>query len=149
MRESAPKGITRSRRRQRGFSLLEAIVALAILASAGLALFASMNQSVQIVSRAEASREADSALRNALAWMETVNPAQSPQGEQALGDVTLRWSAEPVEPERDAMTGYLQAGLYRVGLYRVRLELWRDGRTIATTDLHRVGYLQVREPAVL
>ena len=108
-----------------------------------------MNQSVQMVSRAEASREADSALRNALAWMETVNPAQSPQGEQALGDVTLRWSAEPVEPERDAMTGYLQAGLYRVGLYRVRLELWRDGRTIATTDLHRVGYLQVREPAVL
>ena len=30
-----------------------------------------------------------------------------------------------------------------------RLELSRDGRTIATTDLHRVGYLQVREPAVL
>ncbi len=137
------------RHRQRGFSLLEAIVALAILASAGMVLFASMNQSVQMVIRAESSREADSALRNALAWMETVNPAQSPQGEQALGEMTLRWESELAEPARDAMTGYLQAGLYQVGLYRVRLEIVRDGATIARADLRRVGYLQVREPAQL
>lgn len=136
-------------RSQRGFSLLEAIVALAILASAGLVLFASMTQSVLMVSRAEASREADSALRNALAWMETVNPALIPQGEQGLGDVTLRWDARPIEPPRDAMTGYLQAGLYEVGLYRVRLELFRDGQSIAQAELHRVGYRQVREAAEL
>lgn len=138
-----------NRRAQRGFSLLEAIVALAILASAGMVLFASMNQSVQMVQRAEASREADSALRNALAWMETVNPAQTPQGEQVLGEVTLRWDSELVEPARDAMTGYLQAGLYQVGLYRMRLELSRDGERMAEIDLRRVGWLQVREPAVL
>ena len=132
----------------RGFSLLEAIVALAILASAGLALFAAMSQSVQMVARAENARLADSAVRNAVAWMETVNPMQTPQGEQRLGEVTLRWSAQLVEPERDAMTGYLQAGLYQVGLYRVRLELVREGRTIAQAELHRVGYRQVREPAV-
>lgn len=138
-----------NRRAQRGFSLLEAIVALAILASAGMVLFASMNQSVQMVQRAEASREADSALRNALAWMETVNPAQTPQGEQVLGEVTLRWDSELVEPARDAMTGYLQAGLYQVGLYRMRLELSRDGERMAEVDLRRVGWLQVREPAVL
>lgn len=138
-----------NRRAQRGFSLLEAIVALAILASAGMVMFASMNQSVQMVQRAEASREADSALRNALAWMETVNPAQTPQGEQVLGEVTLRWDSELVEPARDAMTGYLQAGLYQVGLYRMRLELSRDGERMAQVDLRRVGWLQVREPAVL
>ena len=69
----------------RGFSLLEAIVALAILASAGLALFAAMSQSVQMVARAENARLADSAVRNAVAWMETVNPMQTPQGEQRLG----------------------------------------------------------------
>ena len=39
----------------RGFSLLEAIVALAILATAGLALFAAMSQSVQMVARADAA----------------------------------------------------------------------------------------------
>ena len=133
----------------RGFSLLEAIVALAILASAGLALFAAMSQSVQMVARAENARLADSAVRNAVAWMETVNPMQTPQGEQRLGEVTLRWSAQLVEPERDAMTGYLEPGLYRLGLYDVRLELEQDGRPLADTVLRRVGYRQVREPAQL
>ena len=58
-------------------------------------------------------------------------------------------ASEPVEEPRDAMTGYLQAGLYRVGLYQVRLELLRDGRPMAETSMRRVGYVQVRQPAVL
>ena len=132
-----------------GFSLLEAIVALTILASAGLALFAAMSQSVQMVARAENARTADSAVRNAVAWMETVNPMQTPQGEQQLGDVTLRWSAKLVEPERDAMTGYMTPGLYRLGLYDVHLELLQDGRPPTEAVLRRVGYRQVREPAQL
>ena len=133
----------------RGFSLLEAIVALTILATAGLALFAAMSQSVQMIARAENARLGDSAVRNAVAWMETVNPMETPQGEQRIGEVTLRWSAQLVEPERDAMTGYLQPGLYRLGLYDVRLELEQDGRPLADTVLRRVGYRQVREPAQL
>ena len=138
-----------SRRGARGFSLLEAIVALAILATAGLALFASMSQSVQMVARAENARLADSAVRNAVAWMETVNPMETPQGEQELGDVTLRWTAQLAEPERDAMTGYLQPGLYRLGLYDVRLELLQDGQPLTETVVRRVGYRQVREPEQL
>lgn len=136
-------------RRQGGFSLLEAIVALTILATVGLALLAAMSQSVQMVARAENSREADSALRNALAWMETVNPAKTPRGEQQLGEVTLRWTSEPLETPRDSMTGYLRAGLYRVGLYQVQLELTRPGQPPVEATLRRVGYLQVREPAQL
>ena len=136
-------------RRMHGFSLLEAIVALTILATAGLALFAAMSQSVQMVGRAENARQADSALRNAAAWMETVNPSQTPSGEQQLGEVTLRWSSELVEPARDGMTGYLQPGLYELGLYDVKLELSREGRFLAETTIRRVGYRQVREPAQL
>lgn len=137
-----------ARRRQRGFSLLEAIVALTILATAGLALFAAMNQSVQMAQRAEDARRADSAVRNAMAWMETVNPALHPDGEQQLGEVTLRWSSELVEPARDVMTGYLQTGLFEVGLYRVSLELSVDGRVLTTAEIRRVGYRQVREPGL-
>ena len=124
-------------------------MALTILATAGLALLAAMSQSVQMVARAENARLSDSALRNAAAWMETVNPSETPTGEQQLGEVTLRWSSEPVEPVRDGMTGYLQPGLYEVGLYEVTLELSRDGEFLAETRIRRVGYRQVREPAQL
>ncbi|WP_411834116.1 type II secretion system protein J [Pseudoxanthomonas mexicana] len=136
----------KGRRDQCGFSLLEAIVALTILATAGLALFAAMNQSVQMASRAENARLADSALRNAMAWLETVNPAETPQGEQQLGEARLRWHAELVEPARDAMTGYMQAGLFQVGLYDVTLEVSQSGRPLAEVVVRRVGYRQVREP---
>lgn len=137
------------RRRARGFTLLEAIVALAILAAAGMALFAAMSQSLQMVRRAQQAREADAALRNALAWTETVNPMTAPRGEQALGDWVLRWTAEPVEAPRAGVTGYLAPGLYEVGLYRMHLELWRDGVRQRETELRRAGYRQVREPSRL
>ena len=135
--------------RPAGFSLLEAIVAMAILASAGLALFAAMNQSVRMVERAEAARERESAQRDALAWIQTVNPALEPSGEVQLGDVLLHWKSEPVEPPRDAAAGYLRSGLYRVGLYRMHLQLERDRQPLAEFDVRRVGYEQVREPEVL
>lgn len=132
----------------RGFSLLEAIVALAIVATAGMVLFAGMNQSVQMAMRAENSRKADTAKRNALAWMETVNPAQVPSGEKQLGDMSLEWKSEPIEPPRDAMTGYLQAGLYEIGLYDVTIDIRTDGVS-SSFNLRKVGYKQVREPAQL
>ena len=137
------------RGRARGFTLLEAIVALAILAAAGMALFAAMSQSLQMVRRAQQARDADAALRNALAWMETVNPMQAPRGEQPLGDWELRWTSAPVEAPRDGTTGYLQPGLYQLGLYRMRLQLWRGGVLQREVELRRVGYRQVRKAAQL
>jgi general secretion pathway protein I len=131
-----------------GFTLLEAIVALAILAAAGMALMAAMSQSLQMVERAKQAREADVALRNALAWTERINPMETPRGEQALGaGWTLRWEAEPVEAPLDAATGTLQPGLYQVGLYRLHLSLWRDGALAREATMRRAGYRQVRQPA--
>ena len=141
MRNSAPA---------RGFTLLEAIVALAILAAAGLALFAAMSQSLQMVRRAQAAREADAALRNAIAWSAQLDPMEHPDGDQALGGGwRVQWESTLLEPVRDGATGYLQPGFYELGLYRVHLELWREGRLRREADLRRAGYRQVRQPAVL
>jgi len=134
-------------RPSRGFTLLEAIVALAILAAAGLALFAAMSQSLQMVQRAQQARDLDTALRNALAWTVRINPMQSPDGEQPLGAWTLRWHAEPVEEPRDGATASGQPGLYQVGLYHLDLELWREGRLEREASLRRVGFRQVRQLA--
>jgi general secretion pathway protein I len=133
----------------RGFTLLVAIVALAILAAAGMALFAAMSQSLQMVQRAQRARAADAALRNALAWSERINPMEAPRGEQALGDWELRWTSDPVEPPRDGTTGYLQPGLYQVGLYRLHLQLWRDGAMQREVEMRRAGYRQVRKASKL
>lgn len=137
------------RRDVRGFSLLEAIVALAILAAAGLALFAAMTQSMQMLGRVERAREVDGALLNALATIEQVNPMDTPRGEMPLGAFVVRWTAVPVEPPRENRTTYLYPGLYEVGLYVVRMDLWRDGVLERSVELRRAGYRQVRKPAAL
>lgn len=133
----------------RGFSLLEAIVALAILAAAGLALFTALTQSMQMLGRAERARELDRALRNALVVVERIEPARQARGEADVGDYLLRWTLQPVEPPKPGATGFLRAGYYEVGLYGVRLELWRDGVLEHTAEVRRAGYRQVRRPATL
>ncbi|QCO67071.1 prepilin-type N-terminal cleavage/methylation domain-containing protein [Luteimonas yindakuii] len=134
---------------QRGFSLLEAVVALAILAAAGLALFAAMSQSMQMVGRAEDSRTADAAMRNALAWVEQLNPTESPKGELQFPPYTVSWTSTLLEPARPSATGYLAPGLHDVGLHRLQLTLRRDGALIREFDVRKVGYRQVRAPAEL
>ncbi|WP_158613418.1 prepilin-type N-terminal cleavage/methylation domain-containing protein [Luteimonas sp. 100069] len=134
---------------QRGFSLLEAVVALAILAAAGLALFAAMAQSMQMVGRAEDSRNADAAMRNALAWVEQSNPAESPSGELSFPPYSVAWTSALLEPERPSAAGNLQPGLHDVGLYRLRVVLRRDSVVIREFDVRRIGWRQVREPEAL
>lgn len=133
--------------KSRGFSLLEAIVALTILASVGLAMFAAMSQSMQMVGRAEDSRATGVAMRNALATLERINPSTTPRGETTLGAYTLRWDAKEMEPPHPGATGYLSPGLYDVALYNVSIELHQNGRRVYEGQLRRVGYVQARKPA--
>lgn len=135
--------------RSAGFSLLEAVVALAILAAAGMALFASISQSIQMLARAETARAQDAALRDALAVIEQVNPMDAPRGEESLGPYALRWESRLVEPELDGATGYLQPGLHRLGLYEVRIELVQGGSPVREAIVRRTGFRQVRVPAEL
>ena len=94
--------------------------------------------------------EADAALRNAIAWSAQLDPMEHPDGDQALGGGwRLQWEATLVEPLHDGATGYLQPGLYQLGLYDLHLGLWREGTLRREARLRRVGYRQVRHPEAL
>lgn len=133
----------------RGFTLLEAIVALAILAAAGLAAFAAMSRSMDMLSRAERSRDLDRASRNALALLETVNFMDRPEGSAELGGYRAEWAAATVEPPRDTLTSYMHPGLYSVALYDVHVRIFRGSVVEREFDVRRASFRQVRKPAVL
>ncbi len=115
---------------QAGFSLLEAIVALTLLAVAGLALFSWINASFDSLSRADAAQARAQAQSNALAYIQTVNPMLRPSGETKLGSLTVRWRSEEigpkVKPSEDSPDG---TGNFIVALYDIELTM---------TDLPRV-----------
>ena len=137
------------RGKSRGFTLLEAIVALAILAAGGMALFAGLNGALRGLDRAAAATRLDTATQNAVSRLEVLNPMQEPQGEAQLGAYRMRWSAVAIEPPRDALTDYLRPGLYEVGLYRVEVELSRGAQVERRFEVRRAGFRQVRVPDLL
>jgi general secretion pathway protein I len=136
-------------RRSAGFTLLEAIVALAILTAGAMALFAALNGALRGIERAEAAARLDTATLNAIALLEAVNPMQQPQGEVMLGEVRVAWRATPVEAPGPALTDYLQPGLFDVGLYDVAVVLEVGGRVERRFVLRRAGWVQARQPEQL
>ena len=132
-------------RRSAGFTLLEAIVALAILAAGGMALFAALSGALRSLERADAAARLDTATENALTLLETRNPMLEPEGEAAVGEYRIEWRATPVEPVRVGLTDYLQPGLYDVGLYDVEIVISRDGRVERRLTVRRAGFQQMRQ----
>jgi len=82
---------------QQGFSLLEAIVALVILAGSCMALFAWINSSLVQLQRAELYVEAGPAIASAAQYLKTVDLTQRPEGSFQSGRVAVDWAAKPIE----------------------------------------------------
>ncbi|WP_263563633.1 type II secretion system protein [Paucibacter sp. DJ1R-11] len=106
-----------------GFGLLEAIIAISIMASVGGALFAWLAQEVRSASRlqeAEQRRQLQSLSSRALS---AVNPALQPRGEVKLGELDVRWVAALQAPLRYSYpTSPEEPVRWRVGLYRLQVD---------------------------
>ncbi len=111
-----------------GFTLLEAIVALVILTSAGLALFSWINASFDGLNRIEYNNAKAAAEINAMEYLKTVNPMERPDGEVVLGGVTMRWAARPITDVTPNMTDGQTAGPFMVALYETEVSLAAEPR---------------------
>jgi general secretion pathway protein I len=103
-----------------GFGLLEAIVALALLAGSGLALFSWIQQNMQAASRLKQHDLEARLMLSAQSLVETVNPMLQPQGAVVAGDLRVQWKSEAIEPERRNQAFAVGvSGPFRIGLYRL------------------------------
>lgn len=120
MKATGPRG---------GFALLEAVVAMALLAGTGLALFAWINQNLQQASRL---REREQQVRlelTAQQLVQTVNPMRSPSGRLDIDGVSVEWTSRPLQPpQRNATVRQLASGAWSVGLYALDVTV-RDEKT--------------------
>jgi general secretion pathway protein I len=128
-----------------GFGLLEAIVALALMASVGVALFSWMRQGIETAARLrDAQARADTQL-HALALIEKVNPATRPEGELRVSGLAVKWNSVLIKPMRPVV-GFLAvsgaATPWQVGLYRMEVRAESPAGAAAVTEfsLTRVGW---------
>ncbi len=132
--------------RREGFSLIEALVALAIASVCLLALFGLQRQLVSSQRRFEAATARAQAQRNVLALVRDLNPESQPEGVVALPDgERLSWTSRPASPLRPALTAGGSAGPYLVRLHLVQAELTdARGATKGAVSVERMGWRPAR-----
>ena len=128
------------RRSQHGFSLLEAIVALTIMATCLLALYAWLSTSTFALGRVSANARALQDARAAMAVMEAVNPMAEPEGRRDLPPLEIRWKARPLTERRAGMSPAGGATPFDFRLYELDVEIVREGQPVRDFSLRKAGW---------
>ncbi len=128
---------------QRGFSLLEAIVAMVIISGAGYALFGWINSSIMSLASVSDANARAEATQNILEYMSGVNPMLKPTGNASLGRYKIRWESKPTTLVQDVKSSVFQFALYETAVkaQNVDSEPWFE------FSLRQVGYKRIRAPA--
>ena len=129
--------VARHRHAQRGLGLLEAIVALVLLATTASVLLSWMQQNLDTMRRLE-TREDEIRLKlNAQAWLSTLNPAREPEGQRNFAGMQLRWRSETLaRPSAPQLPEAVVSSQWRVGLYRVHLTASTNGPRPVQVELN-------------
>lgn len=134
--------------RTKGFTLLEAIVALTIFSTSSMALYSWYSTSMYGLMRASERLQTVEFMRNVESELRRLNLTEASKGEVTGKDFVARWEATLVEKKKDGKNAGGQMGYYRLGLYEVSIELYRvdDDQLIDEYSTRLVGYEGVRIP---
>jgi len=130
----------------KGFSLLEAIVALTILAMAMLGAYAWIGTNLDALNKVRDLALEELALRQALDVLEQTDLDARPEGEMNWREFRIGWRAEALEPTRNGRTAVGSIALHDLTLYRVELQVHSHQRLIATPQVRVLQHERVRDP---
>ena len=132
--------------RVRGFTLLEAVVALALFATVGMALYGLYNTNLITLLRVQDSSRQVPVVRHAMERLSSINPVEEQSGEFSFDGFDIRWQADLIEPMRKGQNVFGSVGAYEVGLYEARFDIAEGDRPVGTWRLRLVGYKNVAGP---
>jgi len=128
-----------TRQGQRGFGVLEAIVATVIMASTGVALLMWTQQSVSDLARLERIQQEVADQRLALAHVQTIDLLERPDGSELVGDVNVAWRVlEASEPQPNATPGGVP-GPWRLQRLNTEVSVDRKGGSRAAFQVTLLG----------
>ena len=128
----------------RGFTLLEAIVAVAIVGIALVPIITFVSQMVGALTRAGDANARNLAEQSIIELLETMNPLERPVGEEPLGNLVIRWeSANIIPPNKSVRPGVGLAG-FAIGFYNVTVSVERlDNGPWFSFEMRKVGYRRI------
>jgi general secretion pathway protein I len=129
----------------RGFTLLEVIVALVLIATAGMAVFSWINSSLAGLNRVQEKTKLQEVNRSAMSYMQTVNPMIRPSGVAEMGVYEIHWQSSLVEPPRMGSGQLGGTSLYELALYDTHVQILLEGKDVTAFELRLVGFRQIRQ----
>jgi general secretion pathway protein I len=129
------------RGKARGFTLLEAIVAIAIVGIAIITIVTFVSQMVGALTRAGDVNAQNLAKQAIIEVLEPLNPLEQPNGEDQIGDLALRWESENVVPPNTATRVGTGLSGFSMGFYNVTVSVDRaDRKPWFSFAKRKVGY---------
>jgi type II secretory pathway pseudopilin PulG len=141
--------VNRQRSRQAGVALLEAIVAMALIAGVGASLIVWINQNLDALSRIKSFYATADVQTNMLQAIRTINPVERPTGSIQTGAYRIDWTSAQRGGLIDQVGFPAGIGFYQVANYDVTVRAVRiaDGRELSVLTQPVVGYKKVRSGA--
>lgn len=124
---------------QRGFTLLEAIVALAILAVSALALYAWLNSSLIILKRVDDVYRTAAVVESTIEWVATLDPYVQIKGSETIAGMDVQWQFIPIN---DALPAYDMSGNLSVNdaqLFRAKIIVRDEQQVVAQFEIVQLG----------
>ena len=128
-----------------GFSLLEAIVAITIMAGFGMAVFAWINTNLVTIEKIEKRAYKDLLIRNVSSFMQDVDIMVSPNGQEQLSNYSIVWQSSLVEPIKDGRNQSGGLSEFQLGLYDTNVKVLLESREVIVFDIRLVGYEKIRD----
>jgi general secretion pathway protein I len=123
-----------------GFSLLEAIVALTLISTIGLAIFSWVSGMLISVEKIENNGSRLTVMRNAAEYLSNTNIMEQPSGNAILGPYQLSWNSELVEPIKTGLNSNSTANEFKVGLYDVNVSVVNANHKEVQFTLRLTGF---------
>lgn len=133
------------RQTQAGFSLLEAIVALSILAMSAMALYGWLNSNLVLLKRVDDVYQSVQTVESALEWISIMDPHVQPEGEQEIAGALVRWRFVPMGSSLPAKDMQGNLSVNDAQLFRAEVEIWRDSKQLARFDVVQLGLQAQRD----
>ncbi len=128
-----------------GFTLIETLVALVILAASLLAFYEFLAGALNGAAAAERAAAAYDRRQSALALAASLNPMETPEGSFDLGPYRIHWRAERIGAVRQSSGFPSGKGRFTIALYRVVLDFPGE-RGLPEVELTKLGYHRETAP---